>query len=117
LSTPSTPRIYTFSLDSHYSLDGDIPDNPAKHANHSCDENCDAILLDGHLWLYAARDIAAGEELTLDYAFPLETFFEHPCRCGSPRCVRYIIARPDRPKLRRLLARSRRSKPRPQAHH
>ena len=71
--------VYLFELDSSTILDGNIPGNPARFINHSCDENCEAILLDGRIWIYARRDIAAGEELTFDYAYALEHFLAHPC--------------------------------------
>lgn len=51
--------------------------------NHACDPNA---WLDG-LNLVARRDIAAGEELTVEYATfcgPSMAAFE--CRCGSPDC-------------------------------
>jgi SET domain-containing protein len=100
--------VFLFALDDETDLDGDIPDNPARFINHSCDENCEVRLEAGLLWIYAVRDIAAGEELGFDYAFPLPSFFEHPCHCGAPGCPGYIVARHDRFKLRRLLARGRR---------
>jgi RimJ/RimL family protein N-acetyltransferase len=53
-------------------------------ANHSCDSN---------LWMLdertvaARRDIAAGEELTLDYAlFTVAPDWRMECRCGSALC-------------------------------
>jgi SET domain-containing protein len=99
--------IFLFELDSAHDLDGDIPDNPAKFINHSCDENCEALFENGGIWIYAKRRIATGAELTFDYAFALESFFEHPCRCRAPSCPGYIVARPLRPLLRRMLARRR----------
>lgn len=58
-------------------------DNPLRYGNHSCDPN---------LWLadatteIARRDIAAGEELTFDYALATAVPWSMPCRCGSPLC-------------------------------
>jgi hypothetical protein len=40
----------------------------------------------------ALRDIKATEELTFNYGYDLENFEDHPCRCGSERCVGYIVA-------------------------
>ncbi len=62
--------------------------------NHSCDPNADVeVGLDGsgHPWakIVATRDIAQGEEITYDYAFPPE--YAEPCRCGSPQCRGMII--------------------------
>lgn len=54
--------------------------------NHSCDPN---LWMSDEVTLTARRDIAAGEELTLDYAM-IEDHEEwvgpFECRCGSPVC-------------------------------
>lgn len=53
--------------------------------NHSCDPN--AWLLDA-LTVGARRPIAAGEEVTADYALWLfeQDWRLDPCRCGAPLC-------------------------------
>lgn len=53
--------------------------------NHSCDPN--AWMLDA-VTLAARRPIAAGEEITADYALWLfeQDWRLDPCRCGSPLC-------------------------------
>ncbi|MDR2845529.1 MAG: SET domain-containing protein-lysine N-methyltransferase [Puniceicoccales bacterium] len=107
--TDGTGRVYIFELNKRYDLDGDVPDNPAKYINHSCDENCEATLERGRIWIYAKRDIAPAQELTFDYGYALEHFMEHPCRCGAPHCVGYIVHRMSRLKLRQMLARSRKA--------
>jgi D-alanine-D-alanine ligase-like ATP-grasp enzyme len=51
--------------------------------NHSCDANTSYIGLD----VVAARDIAVGDELTLDYSELLdENGAEFSCRCGATNC-------------------------------
>ena len=56
--------------------------------NHSCDPN---TWLDG-LDLVARRDIAAGDELTMDYAtFCGATMAPFECACGAPDCRRVIL--------------------------
>jgi D-alanine-D-alanine ligase len=51
--------------------------------NHSCEPNTGYDGLD----VVALRDIAPGEELTLDYAtFCNESAEAFPCRCGAPSC-------------------------------
>ena len=60
-------------------------DNPErwKPINHSCDPNA---WLDG-LNLTARYKIAAGEQITMDYAtFCNESLGEFVCSCGSPEC-------------------------------
>jgi hypothetical protein len=52
--------------------------------NHSCEPNCG---MRGSHQVVAMRDVAAGEELTLDYAMvEMHPWYELVCRCGSARC-------------------------------
>ena len=83
---------YIFALDDEFDLDGNVPWNPARFINHSCAPNCKAELDDEHVWIVALRDIKAGEELTYNYNYDLEGYRDHPCRCGVPLCVGYIVA-------------------------
>jgi len=83
---------YIFTLDDEFDLDGNVPWNPARFINHSCAPNCEAELDEGRVWVLALRDIKAGEELTFNYGYDLEDYREHPCRCGVPECVGYIVA-------------------------
>jgi hypothetical protein len=83
--------VYIFTLNSRYDLDGAGANNPARLMNHSCEPNCEAFISRGRIWLHAMRDIVQGEELTFNYGFGLETWEEHPCRCGKPSCVGYIL--------------------------
>ena len=53
-----------------------------RYVNHSCDPNLETAVIDGGLFLVAARDIEAGEELTLDYEYP-EIYAL--CRCSICR--------------------------------
>lgn len=95
--------VYIFTLNKKYDIDGNRPDNDARLINHSCDPNCEAQIIRGRIWIIALRDIAEGEELSFNYGFDLECWEDHPCRCGSPKCVGYIVAREYWPKLRRML--------------
>ncbi len=83
---------YIFSLDEQHDLDGNVEWNPARLLNHSCAPNCEAQEEDGRIWIVAVRDIREGEEITFNYNYDLEEFREHPCRCGAPGCVGYIVA-------------------------
>ena len=59
--------------------------NPSEWApqNHSCDPNTEFVGLD----VLARRDIASGDELTLDFATLLgETSASFQCNCGSVNC-------------------------------
>jgi SET domain len=55
------------------------------YVNHSCEPNVVEIAADGTQ--VAARDISAGEELTIDYLYQVGGRWpDAPCRCGSSRC-------------------------------
>jgi len=73
-------------------LDGNVEWNPARFLNHGCAPNSEAICEDGRVWIVALRDIRASEEITFNYGYDLDDYTEHPCRCGAPECVGYIVA-------------------------
>ena len=59
-------------------------EGPADWINHACDPNAG---LRGQLSLVALRDIAAGEEITYDYATSDGSAYdEFECRCGAEVC-------------------------------
>jgi SET domain-containing protein len=43
------------------------------------------------LWINTIRDIQPGEELTFNYGYDLEDYRDHPCCCGTPECVGFIV--------------------------
>jgi len=83
LAEPEHPYIDTITVD------GDLhlvlpPGRPNGYGNHGCDPNLWWV---GPYDLATRRDIAAGEELTNDYATSTaEPDFELACECGSPLC-------------------------------
>lgn len=81
-----------FNLDDEWDLDGSVEWNPARHFNHSCAPNCDAEWIEGRIWIVAQRPIQPGEEITFNYGYDLEDYREHPCACGAPECVGYMVA-------------------------
>jgi SET domain-containing protein len=86
-------NAYIFTLDNEFDLDGDVAWNPARFINHSCAPNCEAEIDDDqHIWIVALRDIQPGEELTFNYNYDLVEYREHPCQCGTPECVGFIVA-------------------------
>ena len=56
------------------------------YTNHSCDPN---LAIQGQIVLVAMRDIAPGEELTIDWATTDDGDYEMECRCGSGRLPRH----------------------------
>lgn len=95
--------VYVFELDDETDLDGAFEWNLARLANHSCSPNCEAQNIDGRIWILALRTIRPGEELTFDYGYDISFYEDHPCRCGSPDCVGYIVRRDQWPELKSLL--------------
>lgn len=91
--------VYIFTLNKKHDLDGAKGRNPARYINHSCAPNCEAYIGRGRIWIHALRDIKEGEELTYNYGFDVDTWEDHPCRCGAERCVGYIVAEDQWPKL------------------
>ena len=84
---------YLFEIDDTWTVDGEATSNPARYINHSCDPNTEAEIekgadKEGHIMIYAARSIAASEELTIDYGDEYFNEFIRPvgCRCGSKNC-------------------------------
>jgi uncharacterized protein len=62
----------------------------------------------GRVWLYALRNIAAGEELVWDYNL-YDDDEPAPCRCGSPKCRGTMYSREWIAKMRRKEARKRKA--------
>lgn len=96
--------VYLFELNSRHDIDGNVSYNTARFINHSCDPNCEAEIIRGHIWIISKRNIQKGDELTYNYSYDFEHFRDHVCRCGSSKCVGYIIAEEHWPKLKRKLA-------------
>jgi len=80
---------YIFSLDETCDLDGNVPWNPARFLNHSCDPNCEAEP-DGDASDCGAVWHPGREEITFNYGYDLEDYREHPCRCGASDCIGYM---------------------------
>jgi SET domain-containing protein len=94
--------VYIFVLNARYDLDGREGGSVARFINHSCAPNCRTEVVRGRIWIVARSDIAAGEELTYDYGFPLAEWRQHVCLCGAPRCALFIVAKDQRWRLRRI---------------
>lgn len=96
---------YIFHLDDKLDLDGAVDWNPARLLNHSCSPNCEAQMDDDNrIWIMALRDIAPGEEITFNYGYDMEDWREHPCRCGSPNCIGFIVAEEHQATVKELAA-------------
>lgn len=78
-------------VEEHFYLVSSKP-GPGDFINHSCDPNAG---LNGQIAIVAMRDIAAGEEVTIDYAMcdgdPNDSF---ECLCGASIC-RHVVTGND----------------------
>jgi len=59
---------------------------PDRYLNHSCDPSAYALYEGDRCFTVARRDIAAGDEITLDYNINITEGDAWPCRCGAARC-------------------------------
>jgi SET domain-containing protein len=96
---PGDPfHTFFFSLDDGICcIDGGVQGNSARWINHHCAPNCDTEEKDdargrSRVYVFAKRDIAAGEELTYDYRLQLGTRptkqdkRNYRCLCGARDC-------------------------------
>jgi len=95
--------VYVFELNKTQDLDGDVPWNPARFINHSCNPNCKVSIRKDRIWIFSIKNIKKGQELSYDYGYDLEDYHEHPCKCGSKNCMGYIIGEENRKKFEKLL--------------
>lgn len=92
LDDPDYTSEYCIDLGGPFSLE---PTNAFRFLNHSCEPNCEFLAEDlddgsSRVDVYATRDIAAGEQLTIDYAWPADNAI--PCFCGAKRCRGWVVA-------------------------
>jgi uncharacterized protein len=76
---------YLFEIDRKWTVDGEDESNAARYINHSCDPNAESEIHNNHILISAVRDIAAGEEITMDYGEEYYDEFIRPsgCKCGA----------------------------------
>ena len=94
--------VYIFQLNKQYDIDGDVPENYARLINHSCGPNCEVEIINNHIWISAIKKIKKNSELSYNYGYPYDTdYVDHICKCGSPKCVGYILDEDEWPKLKK----------------
>jgi len=98
-------NFFIFTVTDDFDIDGAMDWNPARFINHSCAPNCEAQEEDERIWIIALRDLTAGEELTFNYGYDLQDYEEHPCRCGAPQCVGFMVAEEHAMEVRRKAGR------------
>ncbi|ETL45842.1 hypothetical protein L917_04016 [Phytophthora nicotianae] len=83
-------NFYMMELEKNIVIDAKYRSNDSRFINHSCDPNCvtQKWNVDGmqRIGIFARRNIAPNEEITIDYNF--SHFGEAAdCRCGSTSCT------------------------------
>jgi SET domain-containing protein len=110
-------HTFLFTLTKRTVVDGapETGGGDASYINHSCDPNCEALITDGRIFIYAQKKIEPGKELLYDYQYertgdPADERF-YVCRCGAEACRGTIMkkARRPGPKRRPLHQRRRQS--------
>jgi SET domain-containing protein len=79
-------RIMIVELSPRRAIDFSGSADPMRCTNHSCAPNARLDIRNGRVEFYALRNIATGEEITVNYG---QTHHEGRlrCRCGAPGCV------------------------------
>ena len=89
--------VYVFELNKKYDIDGSPLYNKARYINHSCSPNCEVEIIKNEIWIVTNKKIIKGDELSYDYGYPFdeEDFLDHICKCGSSKCIGYIISKDE----------------------
>jgi SET domain-containing protein len=75
-------NIWCFKLNNRWVIDASVGGNDARFINHACRPNCYTQIIDGTIWVRAARTIRPGEELTYNYYTDGEGMIACRCRPG-----------------------------------
>jgi SET domain-containing protein len=96
---PDDPfHTFYFGIDDHWVIDANFGGNSARWINHACDPNCETEIVGKKVYIFALRDIEAGEELFYDYGLTIDERHtpklkaEYACRCGAEQCRGTMLA-------------------------
>tara|TARA_A100001011_G_C14298909_1_gene839816 strand:- start:1203 stop:1727 length:525 start_codon:yes stop_codon:yes gene_type:complete len=105
LNKKNEGSVYIFELNKRYDIDGSPLYNKARYINHSCEPNCEVDIINNEIWIVSIKNIKKNTELNYDYgyAFDDEDFTDHICKCGSSKCIGYIISQDDWSKFKKYL--------------
>lgn len=93
-------HTFLFTLNDSYVIDANFEGNSARWINHSCDPNCEAMVVESadgdpahdRVVIQTLRPIRAGEELCYNYGITLAVRHSPrlkrlwPCHCGTRNC-------------------------------
>ena len=82
-------RIMIVEVSEKRAIDASHSGDPLRFTNHSCRPNASLRIRQGRVEFYAMRDLAPGEEITVNYG---ETHHDGKlrCRCGAPGCIGFL---------------------------
>jgi SET domain-containing protein len=94
-------HTFYFDLGDGTVIDGGSNGNAARFVNHGCAPNCETETDGERVTIVALHDIAAGDELFIDYNLVIddpddpEQRAVYACSCGAPTCRGTMLAPPD----------------------
>ena len=111
LNKKNMGSVYIFELNKRYDIDGSPLYNKARYINHSCDPNCEVDIIKNEIWISSIKLIKKDEELNYDYGYPFDVddFNDHICKCGSSKCIGYIISKDDWPRYSKFLKKNKKN--------
>ena len=106
-------HTFLFSVTRQTVIDASVGGNDARFINHSCDPNCEAVIVGSRVFIDAVKPVRAGKELAYDYGYErdgsetAEDEARYACRCGVKKCRGTILApkKPPRKKKHHAIAR------------
>jgi len=101
-------HTFLFAVDDRCVIDGANGGNESRFINHSCDPNCESVIVGRRVYIHALRAVGSGEELLYDYWYVTDESYTldelrrvYPCRCRASNC-RGTLARPPRRRKRAI---------------
>ena len=85
----SLQRIMIVEISPRTAIDASKSTDPMRFTNHSCQANARLAIIAGRIEFYSLREIAIGEELTVNYG-ESHHHGRLACRCGAPRCAGHL---------------------------
>ena len=82
-------RIMIVEVSARKAIDASQSGDPMRFTNHACSPNARLSIQGGRIEFYALRDIAPGEEITVNYG-PTHHEGTLACRCGAANCTGWL---------------------------
>ncbi|HVY83868.1 MAG TPA: SET domain-containing protein [Caulobacterales bacterium] len=87
---------YLFEVHSRRTIDGSPRSNTARYINHSCKPNCEPMIHNNRVFIFAKRAIKPGEELSYNYGKAYFDTYIKPHGCLCPKCRAATMAKKRR---------------------